>query len=304
VIVVVGESLIDVVVDPDGDTSEEPGGSPLNVAVGLGRLDVPALLITEAGHDERGGRIVEHVRSSGAEIVVADTRDGRTATATAHIDRHGVATYDFAIGWHLPDQELPQCDALHVGSLGTHLEPGREQVLDLVEQAYGRDVFVSYDPNLRAGFVDDRAQVWRDVEALADHSALVKISDQDVALLHPEADPDDIARSLLNGSRTELVILTRGADGATAYVEDNQVHLRPEPITVVDTVGAGDAFMAGALAILFETDALGAYGAGLPRTTEDLERLLRGASEVASFTCRRRGANPPRRAEMPADWPG
>ena len=54
-IVVAGEALIDVVVDHDGDSTETPGGSPLNVAVGLARLDVPATLVTQVGHDERGG---------------------------------------------------------------------------------------------------------------------------------------------------------------------------------------------------------------------------------------------------------
>ena len=65
-IVVAGEALVDVVIDPDGDTAETPGGSPLNVAVGLARLDVPTTLLSQVGIDERGGHVVQHVRSSGA----------------------------------------------------------------------------------------------------------------------------------------------------------------------------------------------------------------------------------------------
>ena len=78
-IVVAGEALIDVVVDRDGDSSETPGGSPLNVAVGLGRLEVPTTLISQVGHDERGGLVVQHVTGSGAEIVAVPTSSGRTS---------------------------------------------------------------------------------------------------------------------------------------------------------------------------------------------------------------------------------
>ena len=301
-IVVAGEALIDVVVDPDGDSAETPGGSPLNVAVGLGRLDVPATLISQVGHDERGGLVVQHVTASGAEIVAVPTSSGRTSVATAHLDRTGAASYDFDLDWSLPRQELPPCRALHVGSLGTLLEPGRESVLDLVEQACSREVFVSYDANLRESFLDDRERAWRDVQALAARCTLVKLSDEDAGLLEPESDPDDVARTLLRGERTRLVLLTRGPHGATGFTADTEVSAQPRPVTVVDTVGAGDAFMAATLAQLSDLDAFGHPGPGMPLDDAGLGRLLRGSVEVAAVTCERRGANPPRRQDLPG-WP-
>ncbi|WP_310964866.1 carbohydrate kinase family protein [Nocardioides terrisoli] len=300
-IVVVGESLIDVVVDPDGDVHEAVGGSALNVAVGLGRLDTPTVLITQLGNDDRGGRIIEHATTSGVELVVAPA--SHTATAAARLDEHGGAVYEFDLVWNLPTQELPACDALHVGALGALLEPGRTTVLDLVDQAYARGVPVSYDPNVREALIEDRDLVWRDVEALADRSSVVKLSDQDVEVLHPGADPADIARSLLRGERTDLVLLTRGANGSTAYVEGLEVTVPAPPTEVVDTVGAGDSFVAATLTVLLETSALGSYGAGLPRSEQELRRLLAAAGTAASLTCERRGAQPPTRPELPADWP-
>lgn len=304
-IVVAGESLVDVLPGRDGvaDPIERVGGSPLNVAVALGRLDVPCLLITEVGDDARGAAVVETVTASGCEIVAAPSAGGRTATATAHLDARGDAAYAFDLAWTLPSQELPACDALHVGSLGTLLDPGRTSVLDLVDQAYARDVPVSYDPNLRAAFVEDRAQAWGDVEALAERCLLVKLSEEDVALLHPGADPDDIARSLLEGDRTELVVLTRGADGATGYAGGLTVPVAAPPVEVVDTVGAGDAFTAALLTVLLESGALGGYGPGMPADPETLAAVLLAATEVAAVTCGRRGAQPPLRAELPARWP-
>ena len=300
-IVVVGESLVDVVTVPAG-ARETVGGSPLNVATTLAGLDVPTMLITEVGGDERGKRIVERVENSGAELIAVPAPTGRTATATVSLVG-GEASYDFDIGWDLPHQELPACDALHVGSLGTVLEPGRDSVLDLVEQAWARDVFVSYDPNVRAPLVADLVQAWRDIESLAGRAHLVKLSDQDVAVLHPGADPGDIARSLLQGDRTEIVLLTRGGDGATAYIDDLVVSVPAADVQVVDTVGAGDAFMAATLAVLLEDSAFDSYGAGLPADQTRLERLLRAAVEVAGITCSRPGAAAPARPELRPDWP-
>jgi fructokinase len=300
-IVVVGESLVDIVEDPLAPR-ETIGGSPLNVATTLAGLDVPTLLITEVGDDERGHRIVEAVQASGAELLAAPSPTGRTATATVtFVD--GEPAYDFDIGWTLAHQELPPCDALHVGSLATVLEPGRDSVLDLVDQAWARDVFVSYDPNVRPPLVSDPVQAWLDVEALAGRAQLVKLSDQDVAALHPGADPEDIARSLLEGERTEIVLLTRGGDGAVAFVDDLAVRVPALDVTLVDTVGAGDAFMAATLAVLFEDSAFDSYGAGIPHDDTRLEKLLRAAVEVSGITCSRPGAAAPRRPELRPGWP-
>lgn len=302
-IVVVGEALIDVVVDPEAGTTEEVGGGPLNVATTMGRLDTATVLITQASDDDRGARILEHLANAGVEVVAAPTGDGRSPTATATLDPQGGAHYEFDIDWTLPPQELPACDCLFVGGLGALLDPGRTSVLDLVDQAYGRDVAVCYDPNIRPAFVDDPDHVWRDVEALADHCTIVKLSDQDVELLHPGADPGDIARSLLTGERTELVVLTRGAEGATAYVEGCEVSVATPEVQVVDTVGAGDAFVGGLLTTLLESDGLSGYGAGIPTDEPGLARLLTAATQVAAITCSRRGAQPPARPELPQSWP-
>ena len=304
-IVVVGESLIDLSTTADGVTSESVGGSPLNVAVALARLETPTALITETGSDERAERVVRYLHDSEVEFLAAPTADGRTPTASVLID-DGDPVYAVDLTWNLPHQELPHCDALHIGSLGTVLEPGRDSVLDLVEQAWALDVFVSYDPNVRAGHLTDHDhdQAWGDIESLADRANLVKLSEQDIDLLHPGADPDDIARSLLTGDRTELVILTRGAAGATAFTADVETTVGGIEVEVVDTVGAGDAFMAAVLMVLLESDSFGNYGPGLPHDTDRLTAMLRAAVEAAGLSCSRRGAAAPRRAELTPGWPG
>lgn len=307
-IVVVGESLIDVSAGPEAQ-HETVGGSPLNVAVALGRLEVPVLLITETGSDERSTQVLDHLAASAVEVVAAPITSGRTPTSKVFVDEGDQGDqdvlYEIDLTWNLPHQELPDCDALHIGSLATVLEPGRDTVLDLVEQAWARDVFVSYDPNVRAGHLTDHDhdQVWGDIESLANRAQLVKLSEQDIEFVHPGADPGQIARSLLSGEATELVILTRGENGATAYAEDLEIHVAGQTVPVVDTVGAGDAFTAAVLAVLFETDSFGHFGPGLPRDQERLETLLRAAVAAAGLSCSQPGAAAPLRSALPPGWP-
>lgn len=307
-IVVVGESLIDVGAGPDG-LNETVGGSPLNVAVALGRLEVPVLLITETGNDERSVRILNHLAASEVEVLASPISSGRTPTSSVLLDDGTESDqdvlYEIDLTWDLPHTDLPDCDALHIGSLATVLEPGRDTVLDLVEQAWARDVFVSYDPNVRAGHLTehDHDQAWGDIESLANRAQLVKLSEQDIDFLHPGADPDQIARSLLTGEATELVILTRGPRGATAFTAEHEVSVPSPQVEVIDTVGAGDAFTAAVLAALFETDSFGHFGPGVPSDEPRLEALLYAATEAAGISCARPGAAAPLRSELRAGWP-
>ena len=180
-------------------------------------------------------------------MVAVPTASGRTSVATAHLGDGGAATLRLRPRVDAcRARSCPPCRALHVGSLGTLLEPGRDSVLDLVEQAVARELFVSYDANLRESFVDDRDRTRRDVRELGAqlHAGQAQRRGRRRCST-PAADPDDVARALLRGERTRLVLLTRGAGGATAFSADGRGRApRPRPVEVVDTVGAGDAFMA------------------------------------------------------------
>ena len=304
---VVGESLVDIVVPSGGgDRHDAVGGSCLNVAVGLARLDVPTTLVTRIGDDRLGETIVDHVHASNVTLSEDSVVPGGvTSTATAHLDERHAATYDFDIAWDLPPQTLPAgSTGVHVGSLGSALPPGRTSVVDLVRQAVTADVFVSYDPNIRPFFLDDAAQAWREVLEIAGGACLVKLSDEDLRLLRPDDAEDDVCRELLSAGRTELVVLTRGEKGATAFTAGTTTEVPAPPTEVVDTVGAGDSFMAAMLAMLNDWGVLSGGEGALSALDDDrVEMLVRGAVTAAAITCSRRGANPPRRSELPATWP-
>ncbi|HET6563668.1 MAG TPA: carbohydrate kinase [Marmoricola sp.] len=293
--VVAGEALVDIVVPRTGRTEHAPGGSPLNVAVGLARLGIETLLVTRLGADEHGRLVHEHVEASGVRLAEASVDPtGRTSTATAHLDEHGVATYDFDLTWELPPLPLPaDATALHVGSIGAALRPGREAVVRLVEEAAAKGLLVSYDPNMRPVFTPDREQAWADVREVSAASRLVKMSDEDLHFLIPGGTAEDAARALLGG-RTEVVVVTHGGSGAVAFSGGTRVEVPSRRSAVVDTVGAGDSFMAALLAVVAEQ--------GLATAEELLRRQIGAAHEAAAVTVSRRGADPPRRDELPEEW--
>ena len=303
--VVIGESLVDIVVPVEGERVIAPGGSPLNVAVGLARLEIPTLLVTQLGDDPYGELVARHAVESAVLLAEGSVQPGRrTSTATALLDAGHAATYEFDLTWDIDRQSLPD-DAVgvHVGSLGAALRPGRDAVLDLLAQA--ADLFVSFDPNVRPAFVEDPAAAWRDLLEVAALARLVKCSEEDFAALRPGEDEASLAAEILAAPATELLVVTKGGAGASAYRSDARVDVPAPRTTVVDTVGAGDSFMAGLLAVLWDW---GLTEAGEEGSLDALDEarvalLLEGAVTAAAVTVARRGANPPTRLELPPTWP-
>lgn len=304
---VIGESLVDVVHDDTRQaTVEHPGGSPMNVAVGTARLGIPTTLITAFGED-RHGRVIEgHLVSNGVDVINAGVKAGsaRTSTASARIGTDGAATYSFDIEWDISAAGdgalLPAAAHVHTGSIATVLTPGCEDVLRLLERVQPTST-ISFDPNCRPSVTPDRDEARRAVERFVALSDIVKASDEDLAWLYPETELTDVMAAWLALGAC-LVVVTRGGQGSLAATRSTQVSEEAIPVDVVDTVGAGDSFMAALLAGLQRRNVLGAGDrsriAGLDHLT--LQQLLLFAATAAAITCSRAGANPPSLSEAAA----
>lgn len=304
---VIGEALVDVVTGPDGLTrGTHPGGSPANVALGLARLEHDVRLLTWIGEDDNGRSISDHLEASGVMIVPGSTGAARTSVARATLDSQGAATYDFDIEWRVATTDLPTLtgpfgvDVVHTGSIAAILQPGSSAVESLLDRFIGQAT-ITYDPNARPGLMGEADVTLAKVFAFVETADVVKVSDDDLAWLHPGIDPLDVADSwLMRGP--SLVVVTRGDGGADALCRGGWVHVDAVPTDVVDTVGAGDAFSAGLI------DGLGTAGllGGLRRdqlrrvVPETLLAVLRQAAMVAAITCSRPGADPPWRRELRA----
>jgi fructokinase len=301
-VLVIGEALVDVVSGPGHPPVEHPGGSPANVALGLARLGLHTHLLTRIGDDARGRLVRRHLEASGVRLVGGSVTGFPTSTATAHLDGAGVASYDFDLDWSLPPEAgTGDFRAVHTGSIAATLKPGADDVLRLVEEVGGRAV-VSYDPNARPALMGRPSDALARMERIIRAVDVVKVSDEDLAWLLPGADPVEVAQTW-RATGPALVVVTRGGSGAVGVLAAGVVEVAAPNVEVADTVGAGDALMAGLLH--------GLDGAGLltPDRVEDLRSaatadvapLLEHAVRIAALTCTRPGADPPTREEL-ARW--
>jgi fructokinase len=304
VFVVVGEALVDLVGQRGGRTlAVHPGGSPANVALGLGRLGVPVTLMTRLGRDSFGEMVRQHLEASGVRVEGGPAEGTDTSLAIAMLAA-GVASYDFRITWDVGDfPPLPvEARCLHTGSLATALVPGRDRVIDLVQREHERRrVTISYDPNARPALLGEPERARPDIEHLVTLSDVVKVSDEDLAWLYPGRNDEEIAREWLE-SGPALVIVTRGGAGVYALSANVELRRGAVPIDLVDTVGAGDSFTSGLLDGLQRADLLGAARrdalAAIDHAT--LASVTEEAAMIAAITCSRPGADPPTRAELEA----
>ncbi|MEZ0094765.1 carbohydrate kinase [Streptacidiphilus sp. EB129] len=311
-VLVIGEALADILTDAEGRRQVHPGGSPANVALGLARLGHPVRLATRVGRDEYGRLLRDHLGRSGVQLAEGSVVDGGTSTATAVLTADGVASYEFDLEWALPQRSLAQWSApdgiahLHTGSLATSLAPGAAQVFAAVRSARGATT-ISYDPNLRPALLGPPDWERPGVEALVAASDLVKASAEDLAWLCPDEDARTVAARWAQAGPA-LVVLTLGEHGALAFWRRGSCAVPPEPTRVVDTVGAGDSFMAALLSGLIRAGLLGGTTArarlwaagGEADADPGVVAALSLAARAAAITCARPGADPPTGAELAA----
>lgn len=287
---VIGEALVDIVETADG-ARELVGGSPANVAVGLARQGHAATLLTRIGRDDRGERVAAHVTASGAELADASWTAAATSTAHARLQADGSAEYVFDIDWSIGAAEAGEAGLVHTGSIALFLEPGGTAVLEALRAAAGR-ALVTVDPNVRPALVGAHAGALARFEEAAAVADLVKLSDEDAAWLYPRLDAEGVLRAIAaHGPR--IVVMTRGGDGAIGLGPGGVASVDALAVDVVDTIGAGDAYMASLVASALDEPEL--------FSSEAVFRAaLRRAAVAAGLTVARAGANPPTRAELEA----
>ncbi|OBE91969.1 carbohydrate kinase [Mycobacterium sp. 852002-10029_SCH5224772] len=296
---VIGEALIDRV--ERRGTAEHVGGSPLNVAVGLSRLGRGVDFLTHIADDESGRRIVAYLKSSGVQLVPGSVSAEHTPTAVATIADDGSATYTFDLQWQLSGTpEVAPPSLVHTGSIAAVREPGCLAVAALLD-AYRVSATLSFDPNVRPSLIADRDAAQARIAHLVERSDIVKVSDDDLRWIDPDRDPLRTARGWL-ASGPAVVVVTMGGRGAIAFCAAGDARVQARPVRVIDTVGAGDAFMVGLLDALWAVDLLGAdRRSALRRIGLDaLTAALEAAGLASALTVSRAGADLPDRAALRA----
>lgn len=299
-----GEALIDLVPEESGDTFRSTwgalsAGGPMNTAVALARLGESVEFAGRLSDDLFGHQLQAHLRANGVGLELATVTADPTSLAVVSLDRQQKASYAFHFdgtanfGWLA--EELPALSDtqwLHVASLSTVIAPGAAVLLDWVD---GHSGPLSLDINVRPSVLPDPHDYWTRVEPwlelLGRHSGVVRASDDDV---------DHLARaSGAGGTATRVMaqwwerfgfnvgVVTLGPEGAYAIDEHGAESFVPgRVVTVVDTVGAGDTFMAGFLAEFAETQDLGA--------------ALALGVRAGAYVCGKQGPQPPTRMDLEA----
>ena len=307
-IVVVGEALVDLAPTPVGDAALlRPllGGSPYNVAVGLGRLGDDTAYLGALSLDAFGEQLAHRLGDEGVSMHLVARTDAPTTLAVVQLDDQARASYAFYLQGTSAAELTPQhlegwelADAAHValGAVTLDTEPAGAALVHLLTQERG-DTFLSLDPNVRPSVIADLRRYGTRLDQLVRGTDLVKVSDEDLQILYPGRAHGDIARRWADAGPAAVVV-TRGAAGAEVHLATGgSVTVTGEPVEVVDTVGAGDAFTAGLLHALATGDALSRDRIrGLDEA--GWREALGTAVRVAALTCARAGADPPRAADL------
>jgi len=303
-----GEALIDMIPRPtvegvDGFVPHS-GGAIFNTAIALGRLGVQVGLLSGVSNDLFGQQLATDLAASNVETGLLIRSSQPTTLAFVRLT-NGHAQYTFydenSAGRMIQTADMPPLgdvvQALYFGGISLCSEPGADAYADLcLREAPSR--LVMLDPNIRPGFISDEQGYRARLSKMIAVADIVKVSDEDLAWIFPELGQFDAQVDALRAMGPTLVIITKGADGSSAYRPSgpalDAASLR---VDVVDTVGAGDTFNAGVLAHLAETGALSKASVQALSDAQIKDMLGHGA-RVAAVTVSRAGANPPWAREL------
>ena len=294
---VAGEVLIDLI--PEGrDLKPIVGGGPANTAKALANLGIDAQFIDGVSTDEYGQMAKAELISANVLLDFAQFSNKPTCTAKVSLSSSGsasyefaiedTATFDFTVSW-LPDPQSLKPSLLHIGTLATVIEPGAS-ILFQWAQSVVRVAPIVFDPNIRPAVLDDRVEYVKKIEKWVEISSVVKVSEEDLNWLYPGKTINKIVNKWLEEG-VQLVVVTLGDKGITAYRKNEQVSVDAVKVVVADTVGAGDTVGA----ILVEAIVNNGFD---KLTGEVLKTMLNRAVKAAAITVSRTGANPPSKEEI------
>jgi len=304
-IICCGEALIDMLprTTTQGEDAFAPyaGGAVFNTALALGRLGLDTSFFTGLSSDMFGDILREALTASGVDHSPCATLDLNTTLAFVRLV-NGQASYAFfdenTAGRMITEAHLPELgdnvEALHFGAISLIPDPCGSTYESMMRREHGARV-ISLDPNIRPGFITDPAKHRARIDRMITMSDIVKMSDEDLEWFG-QPDMETAAKTWL-AQGPSLVVFTRGPDGAIGFTKDHTVEVDGVPVTVADTVGAGDTFNAGILASL-KRDNLLTKQAMKTLSAEAVSNALSLGAKAAAVTVSRPGANPPWASEI------
>lgn len=287
---VLGDAVIDLLPEEEGRLLQCPGGAPANVAVGIARLGGNSAFIGCVGDDPFGTFLQQTLRAEGVDAQYMYPAAGqRTSTVLVSLDAEGERHFTFmvrpAADLFLTPDRLPVFQAnqgLHLCSIALSAEPSRSaalQAMQAVKQAGG---WVSFDPNLRSDLWSDANEMnalLAQAFALAD---IIKLSEDELFTLTGCREVEPGIKQFTADYQPALLLVTCGSEGVTVWQPQRLQHYPAPHVSVVDTTGAGDAFVAGLLAALARE--------ANPLAPQQLEKAIQQAQHSGAAATTAKGA--------------
>lgn len=307
-----GEALIDLIAGADGRFEPCLGGAVYNLTRALARQGIDTLYLNPLSKDRFGRQLAAALLQDGVHLAAPQPVQQVTSLAVVNVDAQGHPDYAFyregvadrATHAAALTEACSLAEGLSLvctGALALSPEDGETYLPWLAGQRQaGRTVVI--DANLRPSVMPNLDLYRRHVLTALQYADVIKASDEDLACLSlPGANALEQARHLLQASRAGVLALTRGSEGAALLTRHGQLFQAREtvPLAVVDTVGAGDCFLAGLVVTLLQRGLPADWGkAAVAQSIA--QDLLSSAIASASLCVMQRGCVPPTRAEVVA----
>ena len=268
-IIVGGEALVDLVIDPDGSVTAKLGGGPFNAARAMGRLGSEVAFLGALSRDRFGTLLHAQLLADHVDDSLVQFTELPTTLASAELDENGAAGYHFYLSEtaapNLHPLPLPEdVTVLHVGTLGMVLQP-MASTLEAVVGGIGDSVLVLLDPNCRPRVTSDRVGYMARLERMLRRADVVKVSTDDLHFIAPDDQAAGVRMLLEDGA--SVVLHTDGGCSVHVHWATDHVEIPVPAVDVVDTIGAGDAF-GGAFAAWWDQAGLGRRDLQRPRHVE------------------------------------
>lgn len=289
-----GEALIDFIpLDSENLTYQKaPGGAPANVSVGISKLGGAATFLGKVGNDVLGHFLQKTLTDYGVNTSSMILEDkARTGLTFVTLEPSGERDFSFYINpsadRFLTKEELApslfaQHKIFHFGSISLISEPSKSATLRAIELAKEMGMLISYDPNLRLGLWDSPEQAKKTILATLPVADILKVSEEELNFLTGSSTLEEGIEKLPD---LPLILVTLGEKGCLYRYKGQNGSIPAMKTAVVDTTGAGDAFVSGLLYSINEsTKAL------LEFSEQEVVEIIQFASVSGGLATTKKGA--------------
>lgn len=307
-----GEALIDMIQRSDGRYEPCIGGAIYNLTRALARQGVPTAYLNPLSKDKFGRLLAEGLAEAGVVMGMPAPVQEVTSLAMVNLDEQGHPDYAFyregvADRTIQAGQLIDMCDRARqlkvvcTGALALAAADADIYLPWLKNQSKaGHRIVV--DANLRPSVMPDLDAYRQNIHRALQYADVIKVSDEDLDHLGVAGtDAQDKANRLLLETNAKFLTLTMGKDGACLLTRFGQTvqAAETESLTVIDTVGAGDCFLAGLVAAVLQAELPDDWGRDQVDSAQ-ARTLVEQAIASASLCVMRRGCQPPTRQEVQA----